>query len=101
MFHYEAASTGYVGSFSTAGLSTGDVFSFDILSIFNNAITGGDSSLGIRLQTEDTVNGGGAWSFNDFRLTTTDDSTGVPSPAPLGLLLLGFVALTLSRKSVK
>lgn len=95
---YQAIAVAAVGSFGTVGLSAGTIFSFDITSIFNNAISNGWSSLGIRLSTEDTVNNGGAWVFNDFRLTTTNDSTGtVPEPSILLLMAsslagLGFAA---------
>jgi hypothetical protein len=46
---YQATSVGTVGTFSTVGLTTGDVLSFDITSIFNAAVTANWSSLGIRL----------------------------------------------------
>lgn len=97
---YEATATAIVGSFSTVGIAVGDIFSFDILNIFNNAIDNGWSSLGIRLQTEDNTIDGGAWTFSDFRLTTTDESTGVPVPTPasIALFCIGLVGLRLTRK---
>ena len=86
---YQATATGVVGSFSTAGLSVGDILSFDVLSLLNTAIVNSDISFGIRLRANPLNTNGGAWTFDDFRLTTTDDSTnGVPAPATL--LLLGF-----------
>lgn len=85
---YQAPVTATIGSFSTVGLNVNDIFSFNITNIFNDAIAAGWSSLGIRLQTEDTQNYGGAWVFNDFRLTNTDDST-APVPEPTTMLLFG------------
>lgn len=91
---YQAPATATIGSFSTVGLAVGQIFSFNITDIFNNALSGSWSSLGIRLQTEDTTNGGGAWVFNDFRLTNTDDSTGeVPEPATMLLFGAGIAGL--------
>lgn len=95
---YQAPATATIGSFSTVGLAVGNIFSFNITDIFNNALSDSWSSLGIRLQTEDTVNGGGAWVFNDFRLTNTDDSTGeVPEPATMLLFGAGLAGLAGSR----
>jgi len=90
---YQAPSIGTVGTFNTAGLSVGNTLSFDITSIFNNAIANGWSSLGMRLQiASGTDPQGGAWTFNTFRLTTDNQSNNqtVPEPASvLGLLAIG------------
>lgn len=82
--------------------------SFDITPIFNNAITNSFSSLGIRLQIASATNPqGGAWTFDNFRLTTDNQCTGnqcdqtVPEPtSTLGILVLGTLgaASTLKRK---
>jgi len=86
---YQATITASIDSFSTVGIDIGDIFSFDITSIFNNAITNSWTSLGIMLLTEDTVDYGGAWVFNDFRLTSTDDTSTAPVPEPATMLLFG------------
>jgi hypothetical protein len=102
---HQAASVGTVGSFSTAGLSVGDVLSFDITSIFDAAIASGAPSLGIRLQRsgESSANAG-AWTFDTFRLTSDDQSTSVaPEPGGNALLATGLGAIGLAvvrRRSV-
>lgn len=93
---YQAASVATVGSFPVAGLGVGDVLSFDITSIFNDAIDNGWSSLGIRLASM-PLQGSGAMTFDLFRLTTDDQSTNpgtaVPEPTTLALLTTGLLAL--------
>ena len=97
---YSAAVTSVIGSFNTASINIGDVFSFNILAAFNNAINNNWSSFGIRLQTEDTVNDGGAWVFDDFRLTTDDQSTGIPEPSTMAIMLLAALGIAV-RKRIK
>jgi hypothetical protein len=83
---YQALSIGTVGTFNTTNLGVEDTLSFDLTSIFNNALTNGSSSLGIRLQSV-TNPQGGAWTFDNFRLTTDNQSTqDVPEPIT-GLVL--------------
>jgi hypothetical protein len=94
---YQATSVGTVGSFSTTGLGVGDILSFDILSILNDAIDNNWVSLGMRLRADPLNTDGGAWTFDNFRLTTTDDST-VPAPPALALLGLGLAGIGFQRR---
>ncbi len=94
---YQAAVFGVVGSFSTSGLIVGDTLSFDITSIFNGAMGSSFASLGIRLRA-DPLNAEGAFTFDTFRLTTSDDTTSVPEPGTLGLLGLGLLAMAARRR---
>ncbi|ALF54888.1 hypothetical protein ACX27_21970 [Nostoc piscinale CENA21] len=83
LYDYQAPSIGTVRTFSTANLAVGDTLSFDVTSIFNNAISNGFSSLGFRLQVDDGTNpDGGALTFDNFRLTT------VPEPNFTSALLV-------------
>ena len=92
---YQAASLGIVGTFSTVGLIVGNTLSFDITSIFNDAITNSLTSLGIRLRAN-PLNDAGAWVFDTFRLTTDDLTTRVPEPSVLLLFVAGLAGLGMS-----
>lgn len=82
LYDYQAPSIETVGTFNTANLVVGDSLNFDVTSIFNRAISNGFSSLGVRLQVDDGTNPeGGAWTFDNFRLTT------VPEPTSISALL--------------
>lgn len=88
---YQAAALGLVGAFAVGpGVNVGDVFSFDIASFYNAAITGGQTSLGIRLQAVPLNTASQAWTFEDFRLTVNNQTTAVPEPGTWLMLILGF-----------
>ena len=76
-----------LGSFSTAGLTVGTPFSFDVTAAFN-AHAGG--SLGIRLAAVSEP-GQTSYTFNNFRLDT-NPVTPVPEPATMLLLGTGLAA---------
>jgi len=94
---FEAPPTGFIGSFNTSGLSIDDTLSFDVDALLDAAIIGGNSSFGIRLQPRDFLSDMPTWTFDDFRLTTDDQSSGVAVPGPLPLLGVG-AAFGYSRK---
>ena len=93
-----------LGTFNTAGLSVGDVLSFDITSAFNMAIDAAEMSLGVRLQIAAGVDPlGGAVTFDTFRLTTDDQTSVIPVPAAVwlfGTALIGLIGFGKRRKSV-
>lgn len=95
---FEAPTVAFVMSFATAGLSVGEVISADITTWFNQAITDGWTSLGIRLRNEPLHATSQAWTFDLFRLTTEDETTAIPEPGVLGLLGIGVAALGMARR---
>jgi hypothetical protein len=82
-----------VGSFSTAGLTVGTPFSFDVTAAFN-ANAGG--SLGIRLQalTEPAQT---SYTFNNFTLDTDPPAT-VPEPGTMLVLAAGVAAAVVRNR---
>jgi hypothetical protein len=80
---FDAVTTFFLGSFSTAGMIVGQQFSFDVTAAFN-ATAGG--SLGIRLQAlsepEQT-----SYTFNNFKLDTDPPAQ---APEPGAMLMLGI-----------
>jgi len=72
-----------LGSFSTAGMTIGTPFSFDVTAAFNANVGG---SLGIRLQAL-TEPGQTSYTFNNFTLDTAPVAA---MPEPGTMLLLGI-----------
>ncbi|MDB4673609.1 VPDSG-CTERM sorting domain-containing protein [Verrucomicrobiales bacterium] len=94
LIDFEVTATMPVDSFPTAALSVGDSFSFNITSQLDNALTSGWTSLGIRLQTNGgRPANGGAFAFDNFQLTSSDDSTGTNVPDTGATLALFSIAL--------
>jgi hypothetical protein len=80
---YQAVGT-LLGSFSTAGLTVGTPFSFDVTAAFNTNVGG---SLGIRLQALSEP-GQTSYTFDNFEINTT--ARAVPEP---GMMLMLGTAL--------
>lgn len=94
---FNIASFGSVGQFSTDILFVGNTLSFDITALFNDAIDAGFASFGIRLFATETDNEG-AWTFDNFRLTSDDLTTPGPTPVPEpGVLFMFASALIMLR----
>ena len=101
MSDFEALSVGGVATFNTAGLSVGDTLSFDITSIYGDALNNGWSSLGMRLQVPTGPSDSrGAFTFDTFRLSSTDETT-IPEPSTMLLLGSGLFSLGALRKKFK
>ena len=88
------------GSFSTIGLGVGEILSLDITSFFNTAVAASQSSLGIRLQRSgESSTASGAETFQNFRLTSDNQSTGVvPEPSTYALTAAGLGAIAYLRR---
>ena len=87
---YSAIATAVLGSFNTANMTQGMVFTFDATTAFNLAIAG-SQSLGIRLELTSNPGNNVANQFSNFSLTTT--ASAVPEPASLVMLSIGVVGL--------
>lgn len=97
---YQAESIGIVATFATSGLFVGNTLSFDITAIFNALIDVDETSLGIRLAAVPVPANQGAWTFDNFRLTSDDltTPTGVPEPGTLALLGFGLAGVGFARR---
>ena len=88
---YQASPATFVGSFATAGLSVGNTVSLDITSQYNAALAAPWNSLGIRLERAGGApTGTGAWTFDMFRLTSSDESTSSVPDGGATLMLFGL-----------
>lgn len=96
---YQASTVASIGSFSTTSLGIGDILSFDITSVFNDAIDNSLTSLGMRLRADPLNTNGGAWTFDTFRLTTDNQSTSVPEPATIALIAFGLLIIARARRT--
>lgn len=94
---FQISVSSFVGSFDTTPLTSGDTLSFDVTSIFNSAVTNGEISLGIRLQVAPLTQDNEAIVFNNFRLTTGDESNTAPVSEPSAILGIFFMSLGFSR----
>ncbi|MEB3200257.1 MAG: hypothetical protein VKK62_06995 [Synechococcaceae cyanobacterium] len=81
---FEIPTLGLVGSFNTGPLSVGDLLEFDVDSIVDSLILGGDTSLGLRLQQRTRGLDGKGFVFDQFQLmSAAPPPAGAPGPLPL------------------
>ena len=72
-----------------AGAAIDDVISADITSAYNLAVANGYTSLGLRMAPFGRASGQ-AVTFSTFRLTTNNQTSGVPETSTWAMMLAGF-----------
>lgn len=99
---YEEAAIRAIGAFDVVGgadpyPNVGDIYTFNITGLFNQAIGQDLVSLGIRLRQDRAGEDYGlslAWMFTNFQITLRQ----VPEPGTLALIGLGLIGIAFSRR---